>query len=148
MSIDAVLAYARAARDRALALGCYDPPPPDPRPSHEGAPPLREGDECCFLGSHLRNTGRCVSNAGTERWKVIGCQCELCELGRHVRAVCGEAERHIARAHLRRWGEPAMSEAEAMIEFLAFEHGARIATAIVPDTDEFVARKRSRRAGP
>lgn len=102
--------------------------------SAEASAPLATGDIVVFTGTYLRNTGQQVSNAGAEHWTVIACECELCGLGRHVRAVLGEQNRHICRVNLRRHNQPSITEGEAMVEWLAVDGGANIALTLTGDS--------------
>jgi hypothetical protein len=119
--------------------------------SAEAGAPLTTGDVVVFTGAYLRNTGQQVSNAGAERWTVVACSCDLCAIGRHVRAVLDDRDRHIARVNLRRLSQPSIAEGEAMVEWLACDGGANIALTLTGDSSssgpgKFKTRSRKKRS--
>jgi hypothetical protein len=101
--------------------------------SAEAGAPLTTGDVVVFTGAYLRNTGQQVSNAGAERWTIVACECDLCGLGRHVRAVMDSQDRHICRVNLRRHNQPSVAEGEAMVEWLS-GHSAGLVMELTGDS--------------
>jgi hypothetical protein len=78
---------------------------------------MKPGDVIVLTGQALRSMGARTGDAGTQRWTVVECTCELCATERFVGV---EGGRHFALAAVREWdrdrhrdeGTPAQTSAD------------------------------------
>lgn len=64
------------------------------------------GTKVRFTGKYLRNTGQQVGSEGLSRWIVEECNCDLCNLGRHIatneKNFDDDGQRHMAFFNMER----------------------------------------------